>query len=340
MTKKAKKSTCTRCERPAYYIDSLSHNAYCKRCFIRHIRKKVRKTIAKYHMITHGDHIAVGLTGGKDSVVLLDVLAHILKKSKKVKLTAVTIDEGISGYREEGLAIATKLAEEFEIEHKIFSFEELYGATLDQVVQIKTQKNLPKTPCSYCGPFRRNAFNVAAKSINATKFATGHNLDDEVETILLNLMRGDHIRFLRLFREPIQVNDLFVPKIRPLVEISQPEVILYALARNLPFQQISCPYAQDAMRNDIRNMLTSFEEKRPGTLFHILHFHDRILKILQQLQKNTRNHSENFDSQKNAMSYSNLFINELHPLNRCKICNEPTSQELCQTCKLLQQLSA
>ena len=107
----------------------------CSTCFRKSIEQKVLKTIKKQKLITKGDKVLVGLSGGKDSVALLKIL-NILKEKNIIELEAVTIDEGISGYREEGVRIAKDVAKELNIKHHIISFEDKYSFTIDKIMEV------------------------------------------------------------------------------------------------------------------------------------------------------------------------------------------------------------
>jgi len=145
-------------------------------------------------MFSPDDHVAVAVSGGKDSLTLLMILHKLWKRFPRTRITAVTVDEGIAGYREEAVDLATKYCKDLGIEHEIVSFEDLYGYGLDDFLKSKEER---MTACSYCGVFRRKAINLAAKKVGANKIATAHNLDDIVQTYMLNLFQGDAERFVR-----------------------------------------------------------------------------------------------------------------------------------------------
>jgi uncharacterized protein (TIGR00269 family) len=263
-------------------------------------------------MFREGDIIAIGLSGGKDSTVLLDILNQQHRAHPRSYLSTVVIDEGISEYRDEAIRFARLAAEKAEMELHLISFEELFGYSLDALVSQISGKSYGQKPCSICGKLRRYALNKTAREIGATKLATGHNLDDEAQTCLLNMLRGDAFRFQRLFRKPVQKHPQLVPRVKPLVELAEREIQLYARAKEIQYHDAECPYAPTAMRNDVRRFLLMQEEKRPGTLLSILRFHDRL--IAQE------------DNGTGA---------KLVP---CMKCGEPASTETCSVCKTLEML--
>jgi len=143
--------------------------------------KRFRKTVRTRKMIKKGDLVAVGLSGGKDSTVLLHSLAR-LRKDLPFELVAITIDEGIAGYRARTMKPAKASCEKLSIEQHVFSFKELCGKRLDHLVR-KSEENIP---CSQCGVLRRYALNKAARELKAHRLALGHNLDDMAQTNVLD----------------------------------------------------------------------------------------------------------------------------------------------------------
>ncbi len=130
-----KTAVCNVCDRgEAFFFRPYSGVSLCRKCFVESVEEKTRATIAKYQMFRFDDRIAVAVSGGKDSVGLLHVLAKIELRHPKARLVAVTVDEGIGGYRDEALKIAAENCEKLEVEHYLVSFKELFGYTFDQMV--------------------------------------------------------------------------------------------------------------------------------------------------------------------------------------------------------------
>lgn len=236
----------------------------CKDCFIQKMQEKVLKDIRKYKLVEKGDKILLGLSGGKDSVMVLDILKNLHERGI-VELMAVTIDEGISGYRAEGVEIATKIAKEMDIKHRIVSFEEYLGVTLDELMK-KPQNGA----CTYCGVFRRWILNKVAREEGATKIATGHNLDDEAQSILMNYLEGNLDNLTRIGVKSQSKDPRFTVKIKPLREVPEREIALYVLARELKVHLAGCPYAGDSFRAEVGQFLKEISLKHPTIMYSTL----------------------------------------------------------------------
>lgn len=309
-------AVCTICRRKeAFFFRLYSGEKLCRKCFAESIEEKVRATIAKYQMFEFDDRIAVAVSGGKDSISLLHVLAKIERDYPKASLVAVMVDEGIEGYRDEALEIAGENCRKLGVEHHVVSFKELYGYKLDEIVKRLKQKGDGElTPCAYCGVLRRKALNTAARSVRADKLATAHTLDDETQTILLNIFHGDVLRIAREKPVTDETHSKFVQKVKPFCEIPEKEIALYAYVRKIRFQSMPCPYASEALRNDIRIMLNRAEERHAGLKFTIFKSIEKIRPALEGIAKKGE-------------------------LRECSECGEPTTEKVCKTCQMLRQVS-
>jgi len=308
-------STCSACKRrDAFFHRPYSGQRLCKKCFTDSIEAKVRATIAKYDMLSFNDRIAVAVSGGKDSVSLLHILAKMEQARPKASFTAVTVDEGIRGYRDEALEIAAAECDKLSVAHYVVSFEKLFGFTLDDLIKRKRKSGDCKlTACAYCGILRRRALNVAAREVGANKIATGHTLDDEAQTILMNIFRGDLARLAKEKPVTDAVHPKLVRKIKPFCEIPEKESALYAYIKKVQFQASPCPYASEALRNDFRSMLNHMEEKHAGTMFTVFNSMERLRPALKEI------------------SITSHFT-------ECVECGEPSSGGLCKVCELLKQV--
>ncbi len=307
---------CSACKSgKVFFFRKYSGERLCKKCFATSIEAKVRNTITRYQMLRFNDHLAVAVSGGKDSLSLLYILAKIRKYRPKTSLTAVTVDEGIKGYRDEALEIAAKTCKKLEIPLHIVSFKELYDLSLDEIIHKSREKGSTElTACAYCGVLRRRAINTGARQVKADKIATAHTLDDETQTFLMNIMRGDVTRLAKQTPVSKEIQPLFVQKIKPFCEIPERESALYAYIKKLDFQDTPCPYASEALRNDIRGMLNRVDEKHAGTKFAIFRAMEKLAPALEETTK-----KDDFKI--------------------CYGCGEPSTLSLCKTCEMLRHIS-
>ncbi|MEE9594049.1 MAG: TIGR00269 family protein [Candidatus Hydrothermarchaeales archaeon] len=292
---------CVKCKEKAVYHRRYSGQMLCKEHFLEYFERKVRKNIRKIG-IKRGDSIGIGLSGGKDSMSTLQML---WKSSKKIgfELTCIGVDEGIDGYREETLAVAKAFTGELDVPFEVVSFKETYGRTLDEMADNGNA-------CTYCGVLRRRLLNEKARKLGMDKLATGHNLDDEVQAVMMNYLRGDVERLIRL-GNPIS-GDGFVGRIKPLSEMPEKEVALYSLLTNLGSSSSECPYSQ-SFRSTTRDFINQLEKANPGIKFSVMRGYEKLSPHLK--------------------SYSRS------ELLKCSNCGEPSSQEVCNACKILKTLS-
>lgn len=169
-------------------------DALCKECFFWAFETEIHYTISKAELFNKGDSVAIGASGGKDSTVLAYVLKTLNQRySYGLNLMLLSIDEGITGYRDDSLETVKQNRDDYEMPLKILSYKNLYGWTMDEIVAQIGRKN----NCTFCGVFRRQALDRGAALLGVKCIATGHNADDIAETVLMNVLRGDIARLKR-----------------------------------------------------------------------------------------------------------------------------------------------
>ena len=307
---------CTFCGKQAVYVRPYDKIALCKQHFNEQMRKRVQKTLTRYKMLKRSDRIAIGVSGGKDSIALLHILNKVEEDFPESELVAITIDEGIENYREEGLFFANKHVKELGLEHHIYSFENDFGYNLDEIIKILGERGKEREygACSYCGILRRKVLNKAAKEIGADVLVTAHNLEDEVETILLNIIRGDIQRLARLDPHPRKIHETLVPRAKPFRSTPQAEIVLYCVLNELEYQELPCPHAVEAYRGDVREFVFKTQEKQPMLSFNILRGYDKLLEIMKMVPQKGK-------------------------LGNCENCGEATAGNFCKACWLKKQLN-
>ena len=266
---------CHRCENQAVYTRKYSGEQLCSKCFSNSIVRKTAKTISKYNMIKNDELVAVAVSGGKDSLALLKII-HEMSISHNFRIKAITIDEGIPGYRNEALEIVKKFCDDLEIEYKVYSYKELFELTLDEALELR--ENDKTSSCSICGTLRRRAIDYAAKDIGADVIATGHNLDDTLQTFVINMLSGDTNKIG--WMNPDNSSN-YLRKIKPFCEIYEAEIVFYAFTNDIPFQSEPCPHMNEGIRTEIREFLNSLEKQHSGIKNNLYQSIIRVSEIVK-----------------------------------------------------------
>ncbi len=216
------------------------------------IAKKVTRAITEFNLIEDGDRVMVGLSGGKDSWALLQMLDVLRRRAPiSFSLVAVTVDSGYNGYRHDLISrTCEQRGWEYRIEHTDI------GDAIDDILEAS------ETPCSLCARLRRGVLYRLAKEVGATKIALGHHLDDFIETLLLNLFFAGALKAMpaRLVSD----NGEHVV-IRPLVYITESDARAYAKASELPIIGCCCPACGDLslQRQRIKRLIAELEVEHP-----------------------------------------------------------------------------
>jgi uncharacterized protein (TIGR00269 family) len=297
---------CDKCQNTAVYTRKYSGESLCSECFSNSILRKAAKTISKYNMIKNNDLVCVGVSGGKDSLVLLNTLKK-MSQSHNFKIIAVTIDEGIPGYRDEALDIVKEFCTKLDVEFKTYSYKDLFDLTLSESLELRESEKT--SSCSICGTFRRRALDHAAKEIGANVIATGHNLDDTLQTFLINTLSGD-ISKIGWMNPENKGKEL--RKIKPLSEIYESEIVFYAFTNNLPFQSEPCPHMNEGIRTEIREFLNSLEDHRSGIKNNMYHSILKISNIVKAADEKAK--------------------------RNCQICGNECSGTICSVCSMISNL--
>ncbi|HYY47739.1 MAG TPA: tRNA 2-thiocytidine biosynthesis TtcA family protein, partial [Thermoplasmata archaeon] len=171
---------CDRCGGPAVEWVRYSGEHLCRDHFLGLVERRVKRELRSQVELRGGARIAVGMSGGKDSSTTAVLLSDFLRDRRDVELVGITIDEGIASYRPGGIDAAKALCARLGIPHHLLAYAETAGHTMDEVVTTDPGA----IPCGYCGPFRRQALNRAAREVEADYVATGLNLDDTAQSIL------------------------------------------------------------------------------------------------------------------------------------------------------------
>ncbi|MDD5087081.1 MAG: TIGR00269 family protein [Candidatus Nanoarchaeia archaeon] len=276
------------------------------------IENKVKNTIKKYKLFSKKDNVLVACSGGKDSTTL----AYILKKLG-YNIKAITINPSIKERESssKNLENLRKFCRENEIMLYEYSFKEEFGRTLLEIRKNINSKGIEMPYCTICGILKRYLLNKKAKELKADKIATGHVLDDEAESVFMNLLRGNVELLSRLGPiSGVKKSKKFVPRVKPLYFCKEEEIIIYSKKKKFPVAYERCPYAKSSYREIVRNELISFEKKNKNTKENIIKW---FLGILPDIKKEFEKQGE--------ISY-------------CEICGEPSKNKICNACSIITKI--
>ena len=246
------------------------------------LAKKVTKAITEYNLIEDGDRVMVGLSGGKDSWALLQIL-DILRQRAPIRfsLIGVTVDSGYDGYRHD---LISSTCESRGWEYRIVHTD--IGNVMDDLLASDA------TPCSLCARLRRGVLYRLATEVGATKIALGHHLDDFIETLLLNLFFAGTLKAMPARLVSDNGEHIVV---RPLVGVTEAEARQYAKERELPVISCCCPVCGDLslQRQRIKRLIAELEIEHPEVKSSMIralanvaprHLLDRRLNPLPELR--------------------------------------------------------
>jgi len=254
-----------------------NHQKLCKGCFIQIFEDEVHHTIKSSQLFFRGEKVAIGASGGKDSTVLASVLKTLNERyDYGVDLILLSIDEGIKGYRDDSLETVKRNAVQYDMPLKIVGYDELYGWTMDQVVETIGKKG----NCTYCGVFRRQALDRGAKMLGIKHVVTGHNADDVAETILMNLLRGDLPRLSRSTSIVTGSNASEVKRSKPLKYAYEKEIVLYAHHKKLDYFSTECIYSPEAFRGSARSLIKNLERVRPSAILDVVRSGEDMARLV------------------------------------------------------------
>ena len=306
---------CERCGKEAKIFLGYGPHRFCKEHFNDFFEKRVKRTIRQSKMISYGEKIAVGVSGGKDSMVTLHLLNKLLGNQNKIEV--IMIDEGIKGYRDKSMQVGIKYCKENGIPYNTVAYEKELGVDMEGVFKKIQQDEKLGSTCGFCGVFRRQFLNSKALEIKADKLATGHNLDDEVQSIAMSLFGNQLARIAGLGEiAGVKKHDKFVPRIKPLYETPEKEIISYAAFNGIEhYSAECCPYSWMAKRNHYRKMINELEESVPGTKYSILSTFRELKPMLVQKE-----------------------LEKEPQFSQCEKCGSPCRGIVCNVCIQLEKL--
>lgn len=209
-----------------------------------------RQAMDDYQLIEDGDRIAIGISGGKDSLTLLYALQGLQKfYPKHFELEAVTVDLGYPGF---DLGAILQLCQSFQVPYTVIP---------TQIGKIVFEERHESNPCALCAKLRKGAFNEHIKTLGCNKIAYAHHKDDVVETMLLSLMYEGRFHS---FSPKTYLDRMDLTVIRPLIYVSESDVIGFRNKYHLPVVKSPCPADGYTRRQYVKELLQALNRENPG----------------------------------------------------------------------------
>lgn len=217
---------------------------------LQRVLSEVRKAVDDYRMIAEGDKIAVGISGGKDSLTLLYALSSLRRfYPHPFELVAVTVDLGFANL---DLSKIKKLCEKLEVP---------YTVVKTQIGQIVFEQRQENNPCALCAKMRKGALNEAMKQLGCNKIAYAHHMDDVVETMMLSLLYEGRFH---TFSPVTYLDDTGLTVIRPLIYMKEADVIGFVRKYEVPVVKSPCPADGHTKREYVKQLLKQLNTENPG----------------------------------------------------------------------------
>ncbi len=280
--------------------------------FCAQLENRVFETIQKYGLVSKEDKIAVAVSGGKDSTAVLHML---LKFGYTVE--AVTVDAKIGCYTEQNLRNIRQYCGEHKVPLHEISFREEFGSSLCYLQSVLKSKGIQLKSCTTCGVLRRTLLNKKVRDIGATVLVTGHNLDDEAQGFLMNLLRN-RLELSARAGPKTGARSIagLVPRVKPLYFVKNAEVIRYSLINKFPVHIGECPCSVEGQRSHIKHWLNAQEKTYPSLKRNLI---DYYLAHRDQIRG---------------------FFAHMAAAKTCVQCDEPSAGELCKSCQILNMFTA
>lgn len=217
---------------------------------LQQVYSLVRKAIDDYNMIAQGDKIAVGISGGKDSLTLLCALQGLRRfYPLSFELCAVTVDLGFDNLN---LDKIKELCNSYDVEYHIIKTD---------IAKVIFDERKESNPCSLCAKMRKGALNDAMKAIGCNKVAYAHHKDDVVETMMMSLVYEGRFH---TFRPATYLDRTDITVIRPLIYMNEADVIGFVNKNNIPVVKSPCPADGHTKREYIKELVRSINKEAPG----------------------------------------------------------------------------
>lgn len=217
---------------------------------LQQLMSLARQAIDDYHMIENGDRIAVGISGGKDSLTLLYALHGLMRfYPQRFTLCAVTVDLGFDNLHLEQIK---QLCDELNIPYHIVRTE---------IAQIVFETRKESNPCSLCAKMRKGALNEAMLAAGCNKIAYAHHKDDVIETMMMSLLYEGR---LHAFQPVTHLDRTGITVIRPLIYLNEADIIGFVRKNHVPVVKSPCPVDGHTRREYIKQLIRNLNLENPG----------------------------------------------------------------------------
>lgn len=305
-------TVCRLCGGMAAHFIEHSRMMLCRECFIKYYERKVYNTIMKHKMLRGVRKVAVAVSGGKDSMALLTAMSRLAReKFPEVELVAIHINLGIDGYSEKCQEVVEKVCSRLGVEYIIHDLFHEEGYRIPDLRSTPLGRRI----CGACGTVKRYLMNRLAYELGADRLATGHNLDDVVELLFELYLKGSVDDLVRVRPISWSDNPKLVTKMKPLIELTEKENLYYALAREIPMPDSSCPLVGGSRMLKRKKLIGLIEREVPG--FRHMLYKSHVKRILPRLE--------------GAVTEPKLI--------ECERCGMPSLASICGYCKLVSKLA-
>jgi len=293
---------CDKCRREAVLFQEYSGLHLCIQHFEADFERKAKHEIRSHLWLVPGDHIAVALSGDANSSALLYFLKKLTSSRRDIQISAISIDEGITGYRDPGIARGITGLPGTECIR--VSFAEKIGMTADEIADRKGTA----LTCTYCRVIRNYLLKKTAIEHGITKLTSGDDLDDMAASVMKTILQGNP----ELLIQADRTGPGKIPIIRPFITIPKKEVALYASFYAGDYDTSRCPYIGESFEKDVHEMLDDFTARHPATKYALM------------------NLKKNLDS---------TCITKVGSVHTCERCGEP-AEGVCMSCRIIDEVTA
>jgi len=264
------------------------------------IEKEVRQKISKYKLCSKKERVAVALSGGKDS----GVAAYLLKKSGH-NIEGIHINLGMGKHSDDSQKAAEKLCSDLRINLHVFYPEKEIGKKMLKIFSENSDSEKKLNTCVMCGVVKKWILNKKTRELKFSKIATGHHMNDQLESFLMNILKGSP-ELNRGFYPILKTKDKkIIPRIRPLFFVEEKDIENYAKTKKLDVIREICPYRGETYRVEVREFVRTLSKKQKNNLMN------------------------------NAMKFNKKIIKKEGKINYCEKCGEVCRNKTCKMCELI-----